>query len=307
MDKLFHLSHCEKPHHKTMTRKSLLLALVMLLSACARQTPLNAGNTNNLYNLQHLSTGDGLVENTDGVNKIRRKALEETAMSIGAQSGLAARGREIDNVLKSHSKQLDSVYNFHAMLLNHNVLPPVLIESRSSLNMADPNSLRLADRSYAIAQQAKFINAPPNWRDYLMLSFTQPSRPHDTLLPRNAMEQIIWDHAVTHGWDQGIQQANTIFNDNLAKLTRDYNGMVLYRTLLAQKMVSAPFVARTKLGITGGGSKLRINDQVLRITALPQLQADSKQWQPAVSYQKPNYAPLAKGHKLPRHTHGKFR
>jgi defect-in-organelle-trafficking protein DotC len=47
-------------------------------------------------------------------------------------------------------------------------------------------------------------------------------------------------------------------------------------------MVSAPYVAHSDLGVTGNRDKLRVGDQVLRITALPQLNTAPKTWQPAV-------------------------
>jgi defect-in-organelle-trafficking protein DotC len=59
-------------------------------------------------------------------------------------------------------------------------------------------------------------------------------------------------------------------------------GMSIYRTLLAKNMVSAPFVAKAKLGITGNETALRINDQVLRITATANLQPNAKGWQAAL-------------------------
>jgi defect-in-organelle-trafficking protein DotC len=58
--------------------------------------------------------------------------------------------------------------------------------------------------------------------------------------------------------------------------------MLLYRKLLTQRMISPPFVARTELGVTGDGSDMRINDQVLRIVELPKLQTNTKQWQAIV-------------------------
>ena len=56
--------------------------------------------------------------------------------------------------------------------------------------------------------------------------------------------------------------------------------MVLYRKMLAQDMVSAPFVAKADLGVTGDAKEMRIDDRILRITAHSQLQTDSSKWQP---------------------------
>ena len=53
-------------------------------------------------------------------------------------------------------------------------------------------------------------------------------------------------------------------------------------------MISAPYVSSTELGVTGDGTDMRINDQVLRITELPKLQTDSKGWKAIVVKQNDN-------------------
>ena len=59
--------------------------------------------------------------------------------------------------------------------------------------------------------------------------------------------------------------------------------MILYRKLLAQHILTPPYVSQADLGITGGGNDMRINDRVLRITAIPQLQTNTKKWAPVMS------------------------
>jgi len=144
------------------------------------------------------------------------------------------------------------------------------------------NAIRLSDQTYLIQSQARFVTVPPNWRDYLWMNFKAPPLPIDTMLPKTRDEQKVWAQYTAMGWQQGIQQANTILQGNLARLTRDTKGMLLYSKLLAEGMVSQPFVERNNLGITGGGDTMHINDQMLRITALPQLEADIKKWHPVV-------------------------
>ena len=56
----------------------------------------------------------------------------------------------------------------------------------------------------------------------------------------------------------------------------------LYRKLLQERMISPPFVSRTELGITGNGSDMRVNDQVLRIVELPKLQTSGRNWKAVV-------------------------
>ncbi|TAK73422.1 MAG: type IV secretion system protein DotC, partial [Gammaproteobacteria bacterium] len=211
-----------------------------------------------------------------------------SAMSIGAQGGLSWASDHINANLEKDRKYLESIYNFNGMMLSHGVIPPVLEEGDFSLNLADPNTIRVSDRTYKIVQQARFVTTPPNWREYLWMNYPKPALPDKTLLPRTAEEQKVWKKGIAVGWERGIQQANTIFQQNLARLKRDYQGMALYRKLLQEKMISQPFVSRTELGITGDGNDMRVNDQVLRIVELPQLQTSGKNWNAIVVKQNDN-------------------
>ena len=134
----------------------------------------------------------------------------------------------------------------------------------------------------SIISQARFATTPPNWHDYLWMTYTKPDVPSKFLLPRNKEEHRVWKRAIQTGWEKGIQQAYSIFQQSLARLKRDYQGMLLYRKLLQEKMVSPPYVSTTALGVTGNGTDMRINDQVLRITELPKLQTDSANWKAIV-------------------------
>lgn len=259
---------------------SSVVATSLMLSACASQTS-SRGGTGSLTELKQLR-GHTVTEKSDQT-QFRMASIKETALSIGAQSGLAWRAKQLNQILDSQTKQLDHVFNFNALMLETHVLPPVLVESRESLKLDGSNAIRLADRTYKIVAQARFVTTPPNWRSYLAMNYEQPAPPHNSLLPKNAKEQAYWDQFVTQGWHNGIQQANTIYADNLARLKRDYQGMLLYRNLLTQNIVSKPYVAKTDLGITGNGSDMSINDRVLRITALPQLQTNSKAWKSIIS------------------------
>ena len=48
-------------------------------------------------------------------------------------------------------------------------------------------------------------------------------------------------------------------------------------------MVSPPFVSHTDLGVTGDENEIHIDDRVLRITALPGLNTNSKEWRAPVT------------------------
>lgn len=256
-----------------------LFFLLSVIAACST-TQVRVVDTTNLYDLENLQTAPLRGEPTGSavLSNIRKKALEDTAMSLAAQGSLACTSEKINQRLQHDKWHLETIYNFNGMMLSHGVLPPVLVQGDHSLNLDDPTTIRVADRTYKIVQQARFATTPPNWREYLWMAFNKPEVPHRVLLPKNEEEREIWRKAVRLGWEKGIIQAQSIFQQNLARLKRDYQGMILYRKLLEEKMVSAPYVSRTELGVTGDGSDMRINDQVLRITELPQLQTDSRDW-----------------------------
>lgn len=274
-------------HKKSILLRNTFLSIfiLFLLVACARQqTNLDTLDTTNLSELERVrvyprSPSGG---SRNQLSNLRVKVLRDSAMSIGAQGGLAWASEQINNRMTQDSKYLDSIFNFYSMVLSHGVIPPVLVEGDFSLNLADPNTIRVADRTYKIVKQARFATTPPNWREYLWLTYAKPELPDKSLLPRDDYEQDIWKRGIRAGWEKGISQSYSIFQQNLATLKRDFRGMVLYRKLLQEKMISPPFVARTELGVTGNGSDMRINDQVLRIVELPQLQTNSKGWRAVV-------------------------
>ncbi|CZR25591.1 Uncharacterised protein [Legionella pneumophila] len=151
------------------------------------------------------------------------------------------------------------------------------------MNLADAQSIRVSDRTYKVAKQAHFITTPPTWRQYLWMDYVKPEAPNVTLLPKTKAEKEIWCIYTERGWKNGIDQANTILEENIARIKEDFGGMILYRKLLAMNMVSPPYVSHTDLGVTGDGSEIHIDDRVLRITALPELNVNSAEWRAAVA------------------------
>ncbi|WP_043874323.1 type IV secretion system DotC family protein [Legionella massiliensis] len=263
---------------------SLLILCLASLVACHRNVEKAPGDTSSLAGLQSMSNNlSTKATRKKNKNKIRETAIKETALSVGAQSGLAWRAKIIDNQLTKLGRRLDMIYDFNAVILEHNVLPPVLLEGRNTLNLADTQTIRISDRTYKIAKQARFVTTPPNWRQYLWMDYKQPDPPSSFLLPKTRREKQVWSYWVEKGWKDGIEQANVILEESVARIKEDFSGMILYRKLLAMNMVSPPFVSHTDLGVTGDASEIHIDDRVLRITALPTLNTNSKEWIAAVS------------------------
>lgn len=262
-----------------------LFIYTCVISACSnsQQNQLMT-DTDSLAGLQSMGNlKKSQLEKAEAKNKIREMAIKETALSVGAQAGLASEAKNINAALMKQSRMLDTIYNFNALIITPNILPPVLVEGRKTLNLSDSQTIRLSDRTYKVAKQARFVTTPPTWRQYLWMDYQKPDMPNVTLLPKTKEERALWQFYVVKGWNKGQEQANTILQESIARIKEDFTGMILYRKLLAMNMVSAPYVSHTELGVTGNESEIRIDDRVLRITALPALNTNSQDWKAAVA------------------------
>jgi len=265
----------------------VVFALIGLVACTPRETYDQMGDTSSLAGLKAMGTPSKKSaerrQTKESETKIRSMALREMALSLGAQSGLASRAKTIDNSLIKQGRHLDAIFDFKSLLLDNNVLPPVLLQGDKTLNLANGQAIRISDRTYKLAKQAHFVTTPPNWRQYLWLDYQEPEVPPVSMLPNSKSEQKIWCYYVEKGWTQGFDQANIILSENIARIKEDFNGMILYRKLLAMNMVSAPYVSHLDLGVTGNRDELHIDDRVLRITALPALNTKSEEWRAAVA------------------------
>ncbi len=297
--------------HRSKSAITTSVIALLMLTGCAAQTPqqnttaavkpaVNNDDARPLYQTETVEISDadiGYVKvgefptSNSQINPVRWQALYETALSLGATGALAWRSEQINMTLSKNTGELNQVFDFNQLLLKDNVLPPVLVESDNSLNLASHDSIRLSAKTYKIISQARFVTTAPSWREYLWMSYPKPPIPDRSLLPKNKAEAEVWNRFIRDGWKNGIQQANAIFASNLNRLRRDYNGMVLYRKMLAQDMVSAPFVAKADLGVTGDENEMHIDDRVLRITAHSQLQTDSSKWQPIITNPQQDFKP----------------
>lgn len=209
---------------------------------------------------------------------IRRQALVELGSSIGASSGLVFRSEQIKKEVNQNGDRLDALFDFTKMAIDNGVLPPVLTEGLSNYAQESSDVVRIADKIYKIEAPAKFVSSYPTWRSYLIFSFPQPEDPPAAFLPKDATERGIWDEAVKFGWSKGVSQANNIFETSFNRLTRDYLGMIKYKVLLAEGLITPTIIAKQNMGVTGGGLEMSINDQVFRIADHSALNPNKNDW-----------------------------
>lgn len=212
------------------------------------------------------------------VSEIRRKGIIDVASALGASAGLAYRMKQLQAKIDQHSNELDQVFNFKKVVINNGVLPPVLTEGLANYSEESADEVRIADKMYKIEEPAKFVSVYPTWRSYLRFDYPTFQPPSSSYLPKTKEEKVIWDNAVRDGWKEGILQANTIFENSYDRLQRDYLGMIKYKILLAEGLITPTIIAKENLGVTGGGNEMSINDQIFRITDHSALDPHEKDW-----------------------------
>lgn len=234
---------------------------------------------------------DDLMEQNSGVDakpdvmglQIRNDALREAALSFGARGGLAYRTFEIQRRLAEHEMSLGKTFDFSRLLVSAPsgllIEPPVVSEAqRAVLVNGGGQEAAVADRVFRINRAARIVTAPRDWRLYLERDWGKVEPPPSLLLPRDDAERAQWRSWIKEGWEEGVTQAQETFEADLDRMTNDYVGMVRYRELLAQGMISPPYAMHEDRGVTGGGSEMRIGDRGVTITGPSVLIPRSDRW-----------------------------
>ena len=225
-----------------------------------------------------MSSGVSGWSKTSDIDPGRSQMLQVAAASLGSQAGAAARSREIHAALMARATNYDRAFDFSRLMLEPGFLPPVITEGRDAYNQPSDNEARASDRIYRIERPARIVSVPPTWRTYLLSAPTAPARPDTSVLPKGSEEKRLWDEWAAKGWNQGAQLADANFEASLARLRQDFEGMVRFKQLYVQGLVSHPRLARTTLGVTGGGDEMAVNDRIIRVTERAALDANTRNW-----------------------------
>ncbi len=227
--------------------------------------------------------GETAAQNSVG---IRVSALQEAGLSFGARGGLAYRTFEIQRRLAEQDTYLSQIYDFNRLLIPASsgllIEPPIVNEATQALLIkTGGQEAAVADRVLKINRAARIVSASRNWRTYLERDWGAVEPPPPLLRPKDDREVAVWQRSVKKGWDAGIEQADDIFQADLDRLTNDFTGMVRYRELVAQKMITPPYSAGDNRGVTGNASEMRIGDRGLEITGPSQFVVKPNNWDPA--------------------------
>ena len=222
----------------------------------------------------------------DGMVNVRKNAIQEAALSYGARGGLAFGTYHVRVELEKRAAYMDKVFDFRRLLIPAPsgllIEPPIVSESEDILEIdISGQEAAVVDRMYNINLNARIVTAPRTWRQYLERTWDSVTMPPDLLRPADDEEREIFEEYVEKGWEEGLEQADEIFNQDLNQLTADFEGMVKYRKLLAQGMISKPYALQVDRGVTGGGDMMRVGDRAIQITGNSQLVTGYQQWKPA--------------------------
>lgn len=238
-----------------------------------------------LRELQEIPKENKLVDDAMPLD-IRKDAMKEAALSYGARGGLAWRTYYIRKELETRAQYMDKVFNFTQLLIpapSGLLIEPPIISEQLDAMIIDASGLEaaVADQVLNISRNARIVSAPRTWRAYLERTWGEVSPPPDILRPNSKEERDMWRNYVKKGWEEGISQADEIFQTDLNKLVADYKGMVRYRMLLSQGKVSPPYALQKDRGVTGGGNEMRVGDRSVAITGLPEFKTQYQEWLPA--------------------------
>jgi len=240
-----------------------------------QENEIKINDLNDLLSNQIISKS---IKNENSVTEIRKDALKEIAGALGASSGLAYKMKHLKKETDENAARLDKIFDFSKMTIDNGVLAPILTEGLANYAQESDDQVRIQDKIFKIEAPARFVSVYPTWRDYLRFNFPKFELPEASYLPQNDAEKKIWDDAVKEGWKKGVNQANQIYEMSYSKLERDYLGMIKFKILLEEGLITPTVIAKQNLGVTGGGREMSINDQIFRITDHSALNPDYKSW-----------------------------
>jgi len=238
-------------------------------AAAAFVVPASASNLS-LEQLMALQQGQGAGAQGASLGHVRETVLREIGQSLGARIGFSERSREILTILGGREGDLDRRFDFGRLVIGNNVLPPVISKSQGVVSVQD-NVLRVAGVLYQIDEPARFALPSPTWRNWLWMGLdTSPIAAPDLSgsLPTNDAERAFWRQAVAQGHAIGRQQAQEVFDHNMAFLERTYDGMRRFYDLYHRGVVTAPALASAhRVSHQDDANTLSVGDSIFRITA----------------------------------------
>ena len=221
----------------------------------------------------------------------RLEAVRDSGKALGIQTGINRQMYFMKLALKKHERELDTVYDFGPLMIQGRVVPTVITEVRDMYHQEGDDVIKLSGVEYNIESQARFSSVVPTWKEYFEYGAGSTSQSNITLgLQIKGDEEHLFRESIRQGYEEGIEAANTMFKHSFEKLNRDYTGMLRFNTFVKQGMISMPIIAKSDIEITNTGTRLTMDETLLRLTVLSRFNSQMDSWnawvKPAAQVQK---------------------
>lgn len=259
-------------------KRAFALALNVLVLLVASGSAAFGAEASSLDKILNANAKGDVPED---ISEVRANALKELGESLGKRAGLADESKTILKEIEAEKNTLDVKFSFGSLTFSNGSLPPVITQPEDVISVMD-YSMTVAGKIYKIVAPARFVQV--NWRDYLYIGLSFEEDPvlaeeQRRLYPRNGSETTYWKKVVNDGYNKGRAEAKKIFDINLARLKRDFNGMQLFYELYARGLVSAPsFASATQSVSRPDPNTIIIGESVFRITTQPAFEAEAQHW-----------------------------
>ena len=250
----------------------ITIVILGLLTGCQSQD----FDDQSLTDVMNLSASN--VQQATEIEALRYEMLRDAALTYSSQLSFEKYAKVINQELEYHQQSLNKAFNFQPLVLENDIVPPVILEASKSISKPQHDTVIIADKTFEIYKNAYFQTSPLTWRDYLFISHAKPSLPDKSLLPKNNIEQEVWSDYTKIGWNAGYEQAYTTLRGNLKQLVREYQGMVNYHRLLVQGIVTTPTVNMEEHGVVSSDNILNVNQRVLTIDKPSEFMGDAELW-----------------------------
>lgn len=265
----------------------LLFALFFGVTGAALADPQSLIDLQRLDSKSPLASIGQLRSELPDNSTIKMSAMRDAALATGAQHGYAERMGVLKTEVRYQSDSLDQLYDFGALMRATSrgetelyLLPPV-IQSAENVMATDSEQkrIRISNQLFVIAEPARLVTRPPNWREFLVFDSPRPlSYPDKVLLPSTQEEQRYWAAWVAEGWKAGSIQADQEMTSRVRKLANTYIGMARYARMNLEQKVDAPNVTSVAQNVTGDDTQMRLNDRVYELTQDAKMNLDASQW-----------------------------
>jgi defect-in-organelle-trafficking protein DotC len=235
---------------------------------------------------QPKELGELLQKNqtVDAASEAKIKAVREEAMVLGGIGGFVYECKIITQKLNSRSLELTRIYNFQSLLTSNGVMLPVIEEARDKVTIEE-QTITSAGGIYRIVKPARFVRIAPTYRDYLLSGLNCEKEEKKEAVFSFQLKSVspqAWDEGVKLGWETGRERARITLEDNLAKLNRDYLGMIKFRRLEMLGAIQMPVIAQAKFNARIAPNKIETGVRSMTIEKQSKFVFDANHWKPEI-------------------------